>query len=70
MLPKIQWTPDLAFILVALTSVEAELPRRGRDRVAAGPTSDHSSRRASSNPVTEPVRMMLPVLPAQANSGL
>lgn len=57
MLPEVPMgpIPDPAFTLVALTAVKAELPRRGGDRLTAGPASDHSSRRTSSNPVTEPV---------------
>lgn len=61
--------PDPAFILMALTAVEAEFPRRGRDRRGAGPTSNHSRWRSFiEHPVTEPVPTMLPVPPAQANA--
>lgn len=44
MLPKtpLGTQPDPAFILMALTAVEAKFPRRGRDRLVAGPTSNHS----------------------------
>lgn len=61
MLPKVPVGPrhDPAFVLVALVTEEAGLPGKGRDSLATGPTSDHSSRRASPKPVTELVYTML-----------